>query len=146
MRTLYRILSVVSLFTLMSGPALLAQEDRQYDPQTDDQATVAESSQPSQPEQPTQDPPARAARLQYMNGSVSVQPHGTDDWVAGQESEQAALVQNGHARIAAVQRLGKSAPRKRLQYWPLTTERKHRSRVVTGIEKSIRNADEEADR
>jgi hypothetical protein len=84
MRTLYRILSVVSLFTLMSGPALLAQEDRQYDPQTDDQATVAESTQPSQPEQPTQDPPARAARLQYMNGSVSVQPHGTDDWVAGQ--------------------------------------------------------------
>jgi len=29
------------------------------------------------------DPPARAARLQYMSGSVSVQPHGTDDWVAG---------------------------------------------------------------
>jgi hypothetical protein len=27
------------------------------------------------------DPPARAARLQYMSGSVSVQPHGTDDWV-----------------------------------------------------------------
>ncbi|HXU15343.1 MAG TPA: DUF6600 domain-containing protein [Terriglobales bacterium] len=29
------------------------------------------------------DPPARAARLQYMSGSVSVQPHGTDEWVAG---------------------------------------------------------------
>lgn len=29
------------------------------------------------------DPPARAARLQFMSGSVSVQPHGTDDWVAG---------------------------------------------------------------
>ncbi|MBV9181963.1 MAG: FecR domain-containing protein, partial [Acidobacteria bacterium] len=28
------------------------------------------------------DPPARAARLQYMTGSVSVQPHGTDDWIA----------------------------------------------------------------
>jgi hypothetical protein len=30
------------------------------------------------------DPPARAARLQYMSGSVSVQPHGTDDWVTGE--------------------------------------------------------------
>ena len=29
------------------------------------------------------DPPARAARLQYMSGSVSVQPHGTDEWAAG---------------------------------------------------------------
>jgi FecR protein len=27
------------------------------------------------------DPPGRVARLQYMSGSVSVQPHGTDDWV-----------------------------------------------------------------
>ena len=29
------------------------------------------------------DPPGRVARLEYMNGSVSVQPHGTDDWVEG---------------------------------------------------------------
>jgi len=29
------------------------------------------------------DPPTRAARLQYMSGSVSVQPHGTDEWAAG---------------------------------------------------------------
>jgi hypothetical protein len=36
----------------------------------------------SENDNPT-DPPARAARLQYMSGSVSVQPHGTDDWVAG---------------------------------------------------------------
>jgi hypothetical protein len=32
---------------------------------------------------PQNDPPAVAARLQFMNGSVSVQPHGTDAWVAG---------------------------------------------------------------
>jgi hypothetical protein len=32
---------------------------------------------------PQNDPPALAARLQFMQGSVSVQPHGTDDWVAG---------------------------------------------------------------
>src|SRR5437667_9352065 len=101
MKTLNRILSVITLFTLMSVPALLAQEDRQYDPQTDDQGSVSEpdqSAQPDQPEQsaevqqpapaeqnqqPTQDPPSRAARLQYTSGSVSVQPHGTDDWVSG---------------------------------------------------------------
>jgi uncharacterized protein DUF6600/FecR-like protein len=29
------------------------------------------------------DPPGRVARLQYMSGSVSVQPHGTDEWVQG---------------------------------------------------------------
>jgi hypothetical protein len=98
MKTLNRILSVITLFTVMSGPALLAQDDRQYDPQTDDQGSVSEPDQsaqpdqsaevqqpvqPEQPQQPTQDPPARAARLQYMSGSVSVQPHGTDDWVSG---------------------------------------------------------------
>ena len=29
------------------------------------------------------DPPGRVARLQYMNGQVSVQPNGTDHWVQG---------------------------------------------------------------
>jgi len=29
------------------------------------------------------DPPGRAARLQYMSGSVSIQPGGTGDWVDG---------------------------------------------------------------
>jgi hypothetical protein len=29
------------------------------------------------------DPPGRAVRLQYMSGSVSIQPNGTDEWVAG---------------------------------------------------------------
>src|SRR5215813_12102276 len=106
MKRLYRIFSLFTLFALMSVPALRAQDDRQYDPQTDDQATLqsddqgqetvqsddnqqyqAEATSPSsldaddQQQQP--DPPTRAARLQYMNGSVSVQPHGTDDWVAG---------------------------------------------------------------
>lgn len=34
----------------------------------------------SQPGENTPDPPARAARLQYFTGSVSVQPQGTGDW------------------------------------------------------------------
>jgi hypothetical protein len=84
MKTFYRFLSVLTLLAVTSLPAVRAQEDREYDPQTDDQATIAESTQPSQPAEDQPDPPTRAARLQYMNGSVSVQPHGTDDWVAGQ--------------------------------------------------------------
>ncbi len=44
-------------------------------PQPPDSA--AQSSQDNQP-----DPPSRVARVQYLTGSVSIQPHGTDDWVA----------------------------------------------------------------
>jgi len=32
--------------------------------------------------EPSNDPPRRVARLAYMNGSVSIQPEGTGDWVA----------------------------------------------------------------
>jgi len=83
MRHLYRIFSIFTLSALMAVPALRAQDDRQYDPQTDDQATVqseddqqyqAEATAPSSPDaddrQQQPDPPARAARLQFMNGSV----------------------------------------------------------------------------
>jgi FecR protein len=32
------------------------------------------------------DPPDRAARLQYLSGSVSIQPQGTGDWVTGTQN------------------------------------------------------------
>jgi hypothetical protein len=32
------------------------------------------------------DPPDRAARLQYLSGSVSIQPQGTGDWVSGTQN------------------------------------------------------------
>ncbi len=74
MKTFYRIVSVITLSALISASALAAfaqdQDDRQYDPERDIQSSQA-------------DPPARAARLQYLSGSVSVQPHGADDWIAG---------------------------------------------------------------
>src|ERR1039458_5381255 len=35
----------------------------------------------AQADQP--DPPSRVARLQYMSGSVSIQPQGNGDWAAG---------------------------------------------------------------
>ena len=80
MRT-FRILSVLTLLALMSSSALIAaaqdqQDDQQYDAQYD-------GRQPAQNQSSQDDPPARAARLQYMSGSVSVQPRGADDWVAG---------------------------------------------------------------
>ena len=71
MRTLRRVLGIVTLLALISSSALVVlAQDQQYD------------QQPAQGD-PQVDPPSRAARLQFMDGSVSVQPHGTDDWVAG---------------------------------------------------------------
>src|SRR4051812_44304700 len=44
MRTLYRILSVLTLSTLISGPVLTAraQDDQSFDPQADNQATQSD--------------------------------------------------------------------------------------------------------
>src|ERR1700682_1840168 len=89
MKALYRIfstrISILTLSALMSGPVLMAQvqEDQQYDPpdQSYDQPQY-DAQADTQPATP--DPPARAARLQYMNGSISVQPQGTGDWVSGE--------------------------------------------------------------
>lgn len=56
----------------------------------DNQPDQAQADQP-QPEQPghsdndnTPDAPARAARLQYMTGSISIQPRGSGDWATGE--------------------------------------------------------------
>jgi len=105
MRVFSRFLSVASLLALMSAPVLRAQDDQPYDPQSDNEvAQPAPDSAPNYDQQPSSpqadansdydgrsttqrpetDPPARAARLQYMNGSVSVQPQGTGDWVTGE--------------------------------------------------------------
>jgi ferric-dicitrate binding protein FerR (iron transport regulator) len=107
-------ISILVLSALMSAPAGMAQvqEDQQYDPPADSQTTPADQRYdqnqnydqnepaPRAEDQPletdpryeaqansapaTPDPPARAARLQYMNGSISVQPQGTGEWVCGE--------------------------------------------------------------
>ncbi|OLE12483.1 MAG: hypothetical protein AUG89_07405 [Acidobacteria bacterium 13_1_20CM_4_56_7] len=104
MTTLYRILSVLTLSALMSTPVLRAQDDQSYDAQTDQQYDQNQNydqneSTPRAEDQPletpqydaqnnsepaTPDPPSRVASLRYMDGSVSVQPQGTGDWVAGE--------------------------------------------------------------
>jgi FecR protein len=40
------------------------------------------------------DPPGRVARLQYLTGSVSIQPHGTADWVQGSVNRPLTIADN----------------------------------------------------
>src|SRR5271166_6352671 len=44
--------------------------------------------QPGQgaPQQQQQDPPGRVARLQYLQGEVSTQPGGVNDWIAASQN------------------------------------------------------------
>lgn len=56
------------------------------DPQFDQQPAAPADPQDADAATPSgeNNPPGRAARLQYMTGSVSIQPQGTGDWVAGE--------------------------------------------------------------
>ena len=42
----------------------------------------------------TADPPGRVARVDYMQGQVSVQPHGTDDWVQAEANRPLTISDN----------------------------------------------------
>ncbi|MBO0910150.1 MAG: hypothetical protein J2P13_00040 [Acidobacteria bacterium] len=107
MRTFHRIVGVLTLVIFMSGATFLtvkaaAQDNQNYDsqaadadqamqPDPDDQQPAVDETQeapnagaPANSQPAETEPPARAARLQYMSGSVSVQPQGTGDWVAGE--------------------------------------------------------------
>src|SRR5690349_18106101 len=83
MRLNRRILTFLLCFALVPSAALISRAQDQQDqnevsappPPADAAGQTADDNRP--------DPPSRAARLQYMSGSVSVQPHGTDEWVAG---------------------------------------------------------------
>jgi hypothetical protein len=49
----------------------------------DTQGANSPAASPQLTDNPAADPPGRVARLEYMGGSVSVQPNGTGDWVQG---------------------------------------------------------------
>lgn len=55
----------------------------QYPPQAQPPQAQTPQAQPGEQSGTQADPPDRVARLQYMSGSVSIQPQGTGDWVAG---------------------------------------------------------------
>lgn len=61
-----------------ASPTLSAQDD---DSQADPEAAQQDAAPVDQ--DPSKDPPGRVARLQYMSGSVSIQPGGVNDWVQG---------------------------------------------------------------
>jgi ferric-dicitrate binding protein FerR (iron transport regulator) len=65
------------------SPDQAQQQDQQYPDQTQPPAPAQDQQTSAAQESDQHDPPGRAARLQYMSGSVSIQPGGTGDWVAG---------------------------------------------------------------
>jgi hypothetical protein len=64
-----------TLLALTLATSMLWAQDQPPAPSEDQQPSAQQSDQ--------NDPPGRVARLQYMSGSVSIQPQGTGDWVAG---------------------------------------------------------------
>jgi len=96
--TIYqRLISTLALSVLLPFSGLMASAQEQGQDQSySDQSAAPEQSAPGQsadiptntaPDSssaPAEDAPERAARLQFMSGSVSVQPQGTGEWVAGQ--------------------------------------------------------------
>jgi FecR protein len=82
------ILAMFAVLMLTAAFGWAQVSESEIDPES--QAGVAQqpAAPPSDPriadDQPQRkDPPGRAVRLQYMSGSVSFQPQGTGDWVAG---------------------------------------------------------------
>ncbi len=69
-----RMLASLFCLALIPSSALFLQaDDQNYDNRNYDNRDYNNQA----------DPPSRAARLQYMSGAVSVQPHGTEEWAAG---------------------------------------------------------------
>ena len=70
-------------------PGTYAQNDQAQDPGSYDSSIDQDNAAPPPPSTAQEngatrkDPPGRAVRLQYMSGSVSFQPQGTGEWVAG---------------------------------------------------------------
>ena len=65
--------AVVGLAFLLQGPVGLKAQDAQVVPDGQNQQSPQDANAP--------DPPNRVARLNFMDGSVSFQPGGENDWV-----------------------------------------------------------------
>jgi hypothetical protein len=94
MKNMKRGMLAIFLALFLTGLLAWAQDDQPVP----DQPT-ADEQQPAQPAPPDNrdnrpDPPGRAVRLQYMSGSVSVQPRGTEDWVAGTLNRPLTIADN----------------------------------------------------
>src|ERR1700690_236322 len=94
MKTFGRLLQISFFVALLAATTLAASAAAQDTPapsvqdlppySADQQAPPPPTGQPTAPSTGQQvDPPGRVARLEYMTGSVSVQPQGTGDWAEG---------------------------------------------------------------
>jgi len=74
---------LVMLALLLASNAWAQADPPQVRADNSSQPTIDTAAQPTVDgsSQPAGDPPGRVARVDYMTGQVSVQPHGTDDWV-----------------------------------------------------------------
>jgi Family of unknown function (DUF6600)/FecR protein len=85
-----RLLATVICLALVPSTALISKAQDSDTASAQDSVSAQETTPPQEAasslntaDANTPDPPGRAARLQYMSGSVSVQPQGAGDWVAG---------------------------------------------------------------
>ena len=76
MKVFGRVLITTLLLTLLGASTLRAQDDQANPPSPTNQVDQGDQSNQV-------DPPGRAIRLQYTQGSVSIQPQGNGDWVEG---------------------------------------------------------------
>ncbi|MGH9529238.1 MAG: DUF6600 domain-containing protein [Terriglobales bacterium] len=75
-----------------SAPAITT-EPGNYEQDNPAQASPAQADS-NQATSDQNDPTGRVARLQYVTGSVSVQPHGTDEWVEGSVNRPLTIADN----------------------------------------------------
>ena len=96
MKNLKRAMLAMCVVLSLTAFSAWAQDDQPSpdQPEVQDQQPVPDQA-PAPSNQPSrQDPPGRAARLQYMSGSVSIQPRGTEDWVAGTLNRPLTIADN----------------------------------------------------
>jgi len=96
MKNLKRVMRTMFLVLSLTAISAWAQDEEPYPDQQP--APEQQATQPNPSGQPDSsdrnDPPGRAARLQYMSGSVSIQPRGTEDWVAGSLNRPLTIADN----------------------------------------------------
>ena len=103
MKTFRRLCEISFFVALVFATVAAVSLAGQATPSDADQSTTypADQAPPPPADQSTAssagqqvDPPGRVARLGYMTGSVSVQPHGTDDWVQGSANRPLTIADN----------------------------------------------------
>ena len=95
MKNMTRGILAIFLALFLTGLFAWAQDDQPIPEEpTVDEQQPAQEPQAAPPTSQQQNIPGRAVRLQYMSGSVSLQPRGTEDWVAGTLNRPLTIADN----------------------------------------------------